>query len=125
MTKSRTKPIDKILGRKLRLKRISVGFSQQKLAKQLDITFQQIQKYENGINRISVSRLIQISKVLKISTIEFLSGLENTNIVENMPFDKHLLSISRALKNFSFEKRKFLVKSFINLINSIKENKNV
>ena len=58
-------PIDAHVGNRIRLRRTLLGLSQEKLASLLGLTFQQIQKYEKGTNRVSASRLWDISKVLK------------------------------------------------------------
>ncbi|MGB0694365.1 MAG: helix-turn-helix domain-containing protein [Rhodospirillaceae bacterium] len=63
-------PIDKHVGRRIRLRRNIVGMSQQALAKGVGVTFQQVQKYERGSNRVSASRLYEIGKVLGVS-VEF------------------------------------------------------
>jgi transcriptional regulator with XRE-family HTH domain len=60
-------PIDKHAGARLRMRRMMVGMSQEKLAGALGITFQQIQKYEKGANRIAASRLQQIARILQVS----------------------------------------------------------
>ncbi len=64
--KGRANSIDENIGVQLRQRRALLGMSQEKLAEQVGITFQQIQKYENGANRVSASRLFEFSKVLDI-----------------------------------------------------------
>lgn len=64
--KGRANSIDEHVGLQLRQRRALLGLSQEKLADQVGITFQQIQKYENGANRVSASRLYEFSKVLEI-----------------------------------------------------------
>jgi transcriptional regulator with XRE-family HTH domain len=59
-------PIDKHAGARLRMRRMMVGMSQEKLAAAVGITFQQIQKYEKGANRIAASRLQQIARILQV-----------------------------------------------------------
>lgn len=75
--KPRRTPIDAALGGKIRLRRHELGLSQNQLALALGITFQQVQKYETGSNRVSVSRLMDICSVLKVNTAYFLEGLES------------------------------------------------
>lgn len=58
-------PIDRHVGNRVRMQRILLGMSQEKLGEALGITFQQVQKYEKGVNRISASRLQQIAQILK------------------------------------------------------------
>ncbi len=67
---------DKCLGKRLRQIREERGLSQEKLAREIGVVFQQIQKYEAGVNRISCSRLIKILEVFDISVIDFFAGLE-------------------------------------------------
>ncbi|MBX6366786.1 MAG: helix-turn-helix transcriptional regulator [Rhodospirillales bacterium] len=66
--------IDRLVGARLRERRLLLGLSQQQLAKALGITFQQVQKYENGVNRISASRLWDISRRLEVP-IEWFFGV--------------------------------------------------
>lgn len=68
-------PIDVSIGARLRLRRLSMGFSQETLARALGITFQQIQKYERGTNRIFASRLFHLARVLKVPIAYFFQGL--------------------------------------------------
>ena len=59
-------PIDVYVGSRVRLRRLMIGMSQEKLGKEVGLTFQQIQKYEKGVNRIGASRLFQLSQVLDV-----------------------------------------------------------
>jgi transcriptional regulator with XRE-family HTH domain len=59
-------PIDKHVGSRVRMRRVLVGLSQERLGESLGVTFQQVQKYEKGTNRIGASRLQQISSVLNV-----------------------------------------------------------
>src|SRR3954453_12645608 len=60
------RPVDKHVGERLRMRRIMLKISQVELARQLGITFQQVQKYENGKNRISASSLHGIAQILRV-----------------------------------------------------------
>ena len=62
----RANPIDAHVGSRVRLRRMLLGMSQEKLAEQLGLTFQQVQKYEKGINRIGASRLYELSQLLNV-----------------------------------------------------------
>ena len=75
MSGRRSNLIDKHVGSRVRMRRLSLGMSQQDLADRADITFQQIQKYEKGANRISASRLYQFSGVLNVPLLFFFEGL--------------------------------------------------
>ncbi|MEP9367827.1 helix-turn-helix transcriptional regulator [Xanthobacter sp. VNH20] len=74
MAKKAPNPIDKYVGSRVRMRRMMVGMSQEKLGESLGITFQQIQKYEKGTNRIGASRLQQISLVLSVPVAFFFEG---------------------------------------------------
>jgi transcriptional regulator with XRE-family HTH domain len=67
-------PIDKHVGARLRMRRMMVGMSQGKLGEALSVTFQQIQKYEKGANRIGASRLQQLARVLEVPPAFFFEG---------------------------------------------------
>ena len=62
----RPNPIDTHVGGRVRLRRMMLGMSQEKLAEQLGLTFQQVQKYEKGVNRIGASRLFDLAQVLGV-----------------------------------------------------------
>jgi transcriptional regulator with XRE-family HTH domain len=62
----RANPIDLHVGSRVRLRRMLLGLSQEKLAERLGLTFQQVQKYEKGINRIGASRLFDLAQVLGV-----------------------------------------------------------
>ena len=66
MAKKSPNPVDKHVGSRVRMRRMLVGMSQEKLGEALDVTFQQIQKYEKGTNRIGASRLHQIATTLGV-----------------------------------------------------------
>ena len=63
--------IDTYVGTRMRMRRLLLGMSQEKLAEQIGVTFQQVQKYEKGINRIGASRLQKIAEVLRTSPAFF------------------------------------------------------
>ncbi len=67
-------PIDKHVGSRVRMRRVLLGMSQEKLGEALNLTFQQVQKYEKGTNRIGASRLQQISKSLNVPPAYFFEG---------------------------------------------------
>lgn len=74
MAKKAPNPIDKHVGSRVRMRRMMISMSQEKLGEHLGITFQQIQKYEKGTNRIGASRLQQISITLGVPVAFFFEG---------------------------------------------------
>lgn len=73
-SKKSPNPIDKHVGSRVRMRRMMVSMSQEKLGEKLGITFQQVQKYEKGMNRIGASRLQQIAGVLGVQVGFFFEG---------------------------------------------------
>ena len=67
-------PVDKHVGSRVRMRRLMLSLSQEKLGDALGLTFQQIQKYEKGTNRIGASRLQQISTILQVPVAFFFEG---------------------------------------------------
>lgn len=67
--------IDRRLGQRLRARRLEIGLSQERLAEILGLTFQQVQKYEKGVNRIAASRLFEIANALDVPAQFFFDGL--------------------------------------------------
>jgi transcriptional regulator with XRE-family HTH domain len=71
-------PVDTHVGKKLRQRRNLLNVSQQDLAERVGITFQQVQKYEHGVNRVSSSRLYEFAQVLEVDIPYFFEGLPST-----------------------------------------------
>ena len=89
------------LGKKLRLRRLSLGLTQTKVAQAINVTFQQIQKYEKGTNGVSSNRLMQLSEFLKVPIIYFFEDFRDF---------KDLSSNNETLNedlNYSFLSRTF------------------
>lgn len=77
--------VDKKVGQRVRSRRLEIQMSQERLAELLGVTFQQVQKYEKGVNRIAVSRLLDIATALEISACRFFDGLERRGVAEDAP----------------------------------------
>src|ERR1700694_1517370 len=75
MPKDEPHPIDKHVGARVRMRRLMLGMNQTTLGEALGVTFQQIQKYEKGTNRIAASRLQRMSHVLQVPVPFFFEGL--------------------------------------------------
>ena len=67
--------VDLHVGMRIRLRRRSIGLSQERLAEALGLTFQQVQKYERGVNRVSASKLYEIARILRAPITSFFDGL--------------------------------------------------
>ena len=75
MTNKNPNPIDVHVGNRVRMRRMLIGMSQERLGKELGLTFQQVQKYEKGTNRISASRLYRIAQILGVPVQYFFEDL--------------------------------------------------
>lgn len=71
--------MDIALGAAVRIRRRTIGISQEALAEQCGVSFQQIQKYENGANRISFSRLVQIARALQCRVVDLMDVLDGSD----------------------------------------------
>ncbi len=85
MGKLMTNEIDLHVGRRLRRRRRLLGLTQQALGEQVGIRFQQIQKYECGANRVSASRLFELSEALHVPVQHFYEGLSEHNTSSHVP----------------------------------------
>jgi transcriptional regulator with XRE-family HTH domain len=77
--KKAPKPTDQHVGRRVRMRRMMLSMSQEKLGAALGLTFQQVQKYEKGTNRIGASRLQQMSHILQVPIAFFFEGAPNAS----------------------------------------------
>ena len=83
-------PIDVHVGTRVRLRRQVMKMSQEKLGEQLGVTFQQVQKYERGANRVGASRLWKMSQVLEVPVNFFYDGLEKAGAVTEFAEDDQM-----------------------------------
>ena len=107
---------NKHLGSKLKLRRLALGLTQTKVAKAINVTFQQIQKYEKGTNGVSSIRLLQLSNYLKVPINYFFED-----------FSDYLINIEKSKENPVNVNYNFLMKLYSELNNEqkIKFNKNL
>ncbi len=123
-------PVDVHVGSRLRLRRTSLGMSQEKLGEHLGITFQQIQKYEKGTNRIGASRLQNISAVLSTPVSFFFDGLDSqssgltelnepsSDFVHDAPHSAEMLQLTRAFQRIADPKVRRRVLDLVRALSS-------
>ena len=104
------------LGKKLKLRRLALGLTQTKVAKAINVTFQQIQKYEKGTNGVSSIRLLQLSNYLKVPINYFYED-----------FSEYLINVERSSESPVNLNYNFLIKLYSELNNEqkLKFNKNL
>ncbi|MEP6342685.1 MAG: helix-turn-helix transcriptional regulator [Maricaulaceae bacterium] len=83
-------PIDLHVGTRIRIRRQLMNMTQEKLGENLGVTFQQVQKYERGTNRVGASRLWNISRVLDVPVSFFYDGLEDNHEYEQVAENKQM-----------------------------------
>lgn len=83
MAKKQANPIDIQVGNRVRIRRMLIGMSQEKLGDMLGLTFQQVQKYEKGVNRIGAGRLFEVSRILNVPIDFFYEGVSSTGQPES------------------------------------------
>ena len=89
------------LGNKLRMKRLSLGLTQTKVAKAINVTFQQIQKYEKGTNGVSSTRLMQLANFLQVPITYFFEDYKNYRNQDESPTNIEDVNYSFLVKLFS------------------------
>ena len=99
-------PVDIHVGSRLRALRTLRGQSQTNLADKLGLTFQQVQKYEVGANRISASKLFNISRILGVTPNYFFEGLDDTGVGGTVEVDVKTLRMATMIAKISDEKIK-------------------
>jgi transcriptional regulator with XRE-family HTH domain len=129
MAKKPLNPIDKHVGSRVRMCRMMLGMSQEKLSNALGLTFQQVQKYEKGANRIGAGRLHHISHVLQVSVAFFFEGapnvpgqLEGIGVASSPNFVTDFLASGDGLaltKAFMRIKKPELRRRIVNLVEEI------
>ena len=106
---------NKHLGNKLKLRRLALGLTQTKVAKAINVTFQQIQKYEKGTNGVSSSRLLQLANFLKVPVKYFFEEFKDfQNLDSQMKNDNSLETFVGKLSEVEKEK-------LLNILNSNKK----
>ena len=100
---------NKHLGNKLKLRRLALGLTQTKVAKAINVTFQQIQKYEKGTNGVSSIRLLQLANYLKVQVNYFFED-----------FSEYLVNLERSQEGHMNINYNFLIKLYSELNNDQK-----
>lgn len=114
--KHKAQKVDAIIGQNLRDFRLLKGLSQQEMGNKVGVTFQQIQKYEKGTNRISAARLLQFSQILEVQISNFFGPSYDSNSSHFKEIDSEVLKLLRSLSQIN---DKELLKQIGNMLRSI------
>ena len=109
---------DNELGKRIRLRRVELGISQSELADKLGVSFQQVQKYEKGVNRVGAARLQQVATALDVPVTFFFDGDGKSREVESLLFIDSSFSL-RLLRAYSSVQSQAVQRQFVSLIESI------
>jgi len=107
------KIIDRVVGSKVQQLRLSQGMSRQDLGDILGITHQQLQKYEKGVNRITVSRLADIAQALGVSVVYFFEGNEG---VQEMTSQRLCMEVMRDFNRIVRKEQREAVRQIIKVL---------
>jgi transcriptional regulator with XRE-family HTH domain len=111
--------IDKHIGERIKVLRMLKKITQAELGKELDVSFQQIQKYESGSNSVKVATLYKISIILKVSILFFYQELPDIKAHEPMLSNENLTLIA-AYQHISDQNAQSLIKKLITLLSQTK-----
>ena len=106
------------LGKKLRMRRLSLGLTQTKVAQAINVTFQQIQKYEKGTNGVSASRLLQLSSFLKVPIDYFyeeFNSFKKIDTIENNIEDINYSYLTKLFCTLSKDDKSKIIKMLSNI----------
>ena len=109
-------PADIQVGANIRRRRVAMNISQEKLADSLGITFQQVQKYEKGANRVSASRLVQIAALLQVDIRDLFAGVEGIDTTTSEPFpfmSKEAILLARDFQSIASPEVRQNVRSLV------------
>lgn len=105
--------IDRHVGERIRRRRVMLGLTQEQLGDALGISYQQIQKYETGANRVSAGRLFKISQILETSIASLFDGLGKKQDDEVTSASRHVIELVRAFSKISDERVRGSVMSLV------------
>lgn len=106
--------IDALVGMNVKRLRKQKNVTQATLGEVLSVTFQQVQKYENGTNRISASKLVQMADYFSVSISNFFIGLETGDDMEHLiPYDSETIALADAFENITDAKAKAAIKNLV------------
>jgi transcriptional regulator with XRE-family HTH domain len=111
--------VDIAMGRRIRLRRVEIGLSQSELGEKLGVSFQQVQKYEKGVNRVGASRLQQIIEALGVDMTFFYEGNSKAEReVDSLLFLDSSFTL-RLLRAYTAVENQAVQRQFVSLVESI------
>jgi transcriptional regulator with XRE-family HTH domain len=113
--------VDRHVGERIRHRRAEMGLTQEDLGRMLEISYQQIQKYETGANRISAGRLFEVSRALTVDVSYFFDGYDGAKPTANLPHGGHNRAAIELVRNFSELRDESLRNAVTTLLRALRE----
>lgn len=116
--------LDRVVGRNIRVQRLARGLSQESLAEKLGITFQQVQKYEKGTNRVGAGRLYLLARILEVPVMTFFDGADKSGTAEGQLAREllHDQSSMRLLRAFADISSRETRRHVLHVVESLREH---
>lgn len=111
--KEELRELDKQVGARLKARRKMLGWSLTKVADHLGISYQQVQKYELGQNRIGASRLITFSKLYEVPITHFFTGLEEASADSEVELNPEVLEVARSIQHVKSEETRRAIRGLL------------
>ncbi len=119
--------IDRIVGERIRRRRVLLGLTQDQLADALGISYQQIQKYETGANRVSAGRLFKIAQTLEIRTGWFFEGIGDADRSaadsDGLASSRHTIELVRGFQRIEDDKQRMAVLALVRALAGEEESR--
>jgi transcriptional regulator with XRE-family HTH domain len=116
--------VDDYVGERIRMRRTELGLTQDELARRLGISYQQVQKYETGANRISAGRLYEIAQELSVEVSYLFEGFQSERNAGQMPHGGNNRAAIDLVRNFQEIKDDTLRSAVAGLLKAMKETQN-
>jgi transcriptional regulator with XRE-family HTH domain len=113
--------VDRHVGERIRHRRAEMGLTQEDLGRMLEISYQQIQKYETGANRISAGRLFEVSRALMVDVSYFFDGYDGAKPATMLPHGGHNRAAIELVRNFSELRDESLRNAVTTLLRALRE----
>jgi transcriptional regulator with XRE-family HTH domain len=113
--------VDRHVGERIRHRRAEMGLTQEDLGRALGISYQQIQKYETGANRISAGRLFEVGRALTVDVAYFFDGYDGARPASTLPHGGHNRAAIELVRNFSELKDETLRNAVTTLLRALRD----
>jgi transcriptional regulator with XRE-family HTH domain len=124
-TKNKAKDVDRIIGSNIKVARALSGLTQQQLAENIGISFQQIQKYEKGTNRVSASTLLKIAEIMEVAPESFFAGTagaDQKTPAQSYTMNREVLDLLALYNQIEDDQVRTSIRDFLRTFSSKRKN---